>query len=154
MERTPIMAPRPKAPATADEAFTALLEQATRTYPRSVILADGESVAGTFLRLESGPTRDYGNQPVVVFNELTSGEERCIWLLHTALKSQFARANPAVGAKFVVVNLGKRLAKTSGREYADYKVVVEGAPDAPAPGAMTFDQVAESLAVENGDGGE
>jgi hypothetical protein len=145
---------RPTPSATADDAFNDLLTRATRTYPQSVILADGESVAGTFLRLESGPTRDYGSQPVVVFTELTSGEERCIWLLHVALKTQFARANPQPGAKFVVVNLGKRLAKKTNREYADYRVEVEGAPDAPAPGVMTFADVAASVAPAEDDAAE
>lgn len=148
------MAPRPKATDTADEAFNDLLTRATRTYPQSVILADGESVAGYFVRLESGPTRDYGNQPVVVFKDVASGEERCIWLLHTALKTQFANANPQEGARFVVVNLGKRTAKKTGREYADYKVAVEGGPDEAPPGSMTFADVAASVASENGSDGE
>lgn len=143
------MAPRAKGSATADEAFSALLDRAQRTYPQSVILGDGESVAGTFLRLESGPTRDYGVQPVVVFTELASGQERSLWLLHTALKSQFANARPEPGTKFVVVNMGKRTAKKTGRDYSDYRVEVEGTPDRPAPGPMTFDAVAEGIAAEN-----
>lgn len=143
-----------KGAATAEEAFSDLMERASRTYPQSVILSDGESVAGRFIRLESGPTRDYGDQPVVVFTEAQSGEERSLWLLHTALKTQFAKARPIEGARFVVVNLGKRLAKKTGREYADYRVEVEGAPDAPKPSVMTFDDVAASVATENGTAAE
>lgn len=150
----PTKASGTKAAGTVDEAFSGLLERATRVYPKSVILGDGESVAGTFLRLESGPTRDYGEQPVVVFKDVQSGEERCIWLLHTALKTQFAKARPEIGAKFVVVHLGKRVAKATGREYADYRVEVEGAPDAPPPGSMTFDDVAASVAPEKSENGD
>lgn len=142
------MARRNAAPADASSDYAALLDRAQTTFPESVILGDGESVAGEFVRLESAPTRDYGFQPVVVFTDAADGAEKCIWLLHTALKSQFKAAAPNPGDKFVVVKLGKRLAKKSGREYDNYRVEVEGTPDKPSSGPMTFDQIDTSPDAE------
>lgn len=135
------MAPRKPADAATGE-YADLLDRASKSYPESIILGEGESVAGKFVRLDSAPTRDYGNQPVVVFEDAADGIERCIWLLHYALKSQFKAAAPKPGEKFVVVHLGKRAAKKSKRDYNDYRVVVEGREDTATGGAMTFEDIA------------
>lgn len=138
------MPPRTPKPSDAVSGeYADLLERASKSYPQSVILNDGESVAGEFVRLDSAPTRDYGNQPVVVFIDAADGEEKCIWLLHYALKSQFKNAAPKAGEKFVVVHLGKRAAKKSQRDYNDYRVVVAGRDDeGNGSGPMSFEDIA------------
>lgn len=135
------MAPARK-PADASDEYTELLERASKSYPESVILKDGESVAGVFVRLDSAPTRDYGMQPVVVFVDAADSTEKCIWLLHVALKSQFKAAAPTPGDKFVVVKLGKRAAKASGRDYENYRVEVAGRDAAGSQSApMSFEDI-------------
>lgn len=136
------MSPRAAKPADAVSGeYAELLDRASKSYPVAVILGDGESIAGEFVRLDSGPTRDYGNQPVVVFIDAADQTEKCIWLLHQALKSQFKAARPEPGEKFVVVHLGKRAAKKSQRDYNDYRVVVAGRDADAGGGAMSFEDI-------------
>lgn len=144
----------PKGSASAGAEFDALLAQAQKTFPPAVILGDGESIAGEFVRMDSGPTQGYGDAPIVVFKDALSGEEKALWLLHTALRTQVGRARPTAGEKFVCVKMGKRIAKRTNRAYEDYRFVVAGRDDGSTgeKSVPTFDDLlaapAEDAAAE------
>ena len=53
-------------------------------YPQTWKFGDhGDVVAGTFVRFDEGPTREYGMRVILVLE--VGGRERSIWLSQTAL---------------------------------------------------------------------
>ncbi|HEY8776311.1 MAG TPA: hypothetical protein VIM33_07510 [Gaiellaceae bacterium] len=116
-------------------------------FPRNWIFdEDGDAVAGAFVRLEEGQTKDYGPRPIVILN--IAGEERSVWLFDTVIRNQFAdevrTRQLAAGERITVKRLGKVKSETTGREYRSYATTfhdrpqksqaeILGAPVAPEP---------------------
>lgn len=125
----------------ADDRHKALAAELDREFPESWIPNDaGDSIVGEFQRLDVGPTA-YGPASIAVLRT-REGREQGVWLLATALKSQFARARPTAGELVGVRYLGKRKG-ASGHEYQDFRVVVD------RPNAETsWDQVAAEADAE------
>ena len=84
---------------------------------------DGESLVGVMARLEHGQTA-YGPCPIVVLADPESGKETAVWLMQTALRSQFVRHQPQAGELVCVLFEGKRLSK-SGQSYKSFRVEVD-----------------------------
>lgn len=89
----------------------------------SIILEAGQSAVGKLLRYDRAPTRD-GDEVDIAVMEI-DGQPRSVWLLHQALRSQFARHKPVVGEVLRVANRGKKESASSGRQYWDWAVEVE-----------------------------
>lgn len=115
----------------ASTAVDPLNEQLDKPLPESWRPENpGDTIYGTFLRLEEGPSQYAGPTPIVVIAEKdTDGVERSIWLFGNVIRTQFLKARPQPGEMIAVRFLGKRKAKnpqpgTSG-EYNDWKVAVD-----------------------------
>lgn len=134
---------------TAKAAREARAKLATQTFPMSVIPNPGDVLEGTYLRMSFGPTA-FGQQPILIFaNE--DGEERSLWLLHTAAKSQVAAAKPKPGEGFTFTMLGRRESKATGANYQDCRFVTDSmAAEAASREAGTLDEAAlfDSMAAE------
>jgi hypothetical protein len=129
-KKAPASLPIPGTPAA--EALLAKLEAG---FPESWQPTEaGDTIVGTFLRLESGRTK-YGPAPVVVL--ATDEGERSVWLFFEALKSGFRRAQPAPGEQIAVRYLGEQTVKnpSPGRRdsYHDFRVAVDRPATATAP---------------------
>jgi hypothetical protein len=113
-------------PPTADEP----------AYPRSWIWDDdGDIAAGTYVKADRAPTRDYGPKTVVVLE--IEGVERSIWLLNDALFNKFRQeiaARPGrqltPGERVIVQRLEEKISQSSGRKYRDFRAYF---PDKPPP---------------------
>lgn len=84
---------------------------------------DGNTVMGYAVRLEHGRT-EYGPCRILILD--VRGEERSVWLLHTALISKLERLQPMAGDFVGIRQLGERKPQSGGREYMDYEVKVLG----------------------------
>lgn len=90
---------------------------------------DGAEVRGTFVKFDVGQTQEYGDCPILVLN--VEGEERSVWLFHTALRSKFQkevnRRDLEVGEQ---INIKQAGMKKSGnnRSYQNYMVAFVDAP--------------------------
>jgi hypothetical protein len=94
-------------------------------FPPPIIVEEGQSVVGTYLRLEQGYAEYCG--PVWVMVLATSdGEERSLWLLHRALINGFKRLRPKPGDLVGAKNLGKRRSQ-AGRAYVDWRCAIDRA---------------------------
>lgn len=126
-------APKSKpAPAIQDESLKALADAAQAGFPETWIPEkNGDIIAGTFVRLDSGMT-SFGMSPIVVIRT-EDGQERSVWLLHEALRSQLNRIRPNTGDKLAILYLGKTevKTKTQGRasEYHNYRVTSDKATE-------------------------
>ena len=138
---------RKKVEQEADDVFGRMSGLAGASFPESIIPNPGEEIRGTFLRLTRGPTR-YGQQPILVFRN-EAGDERSLWLLNTAAKSQVAAARPQVGERFVFTMLGRRVSKATGAQYADCRFVTESQAAAEGGDAEPdHDSLFDALAKE------
>jgi len=112
----------------------ASVEAANRdeTYPRTWSFdADGEEIEGTFLAFGEGPTAN-GLQPFVTLE--VGGEQRTVWLFHSALSSKFRselerrpEQDLNVGEP-VIVRRREWKESAAGRRYRDYFVAFPEAP--------------------------
>lgn len=110
-----------------------------KEFPRTwMFQEDGKQVVGTFVKLDEGMTRQYGACPIIVLN--VDGEDRSVWMMHTALRSKLAQLRPAVGDTIAIKQGDPRTSKND-MEYYDYRVVnvtTEGEPDS----APDWDKIA------------
>jgi hypothetical protein len=112
-------------PAQNDEAATA--------YPETWRFNEhGDLVAGTFVRFDEGPTRDYGMRVILVLD--VDGAERSVWLSQTALfnkvKDELSRRTSKTlePGERVVVQRHEKTKSENGRSYWPFVVSF---PDRP-----------------------
>lgn len=97
---------------------------------------DGESLTGTFVEFDEGPTA-YGAKPILVIE--IEGERRSVWLLEKAVLSRFAdevatRANrDLTPGERVEIRRGDVVTSGTGREYRSFRVRF---PDRPKRKAL------------------
>lgn len=118
------------------------LENFDGEFPESWIPKVGEILVGTFMRYEPGYT-SYGPCNIAVVRDDESGEERSVWLLHTVLRSEFAKRRPKPGEYLGI----KRLSDDGDKRYKRYALRVDrkegDGPDFEKfekPGAADVDQ--------------
>ncbi len=94
---------------------------------------DGETVAGTFIRIDRGYTA-MGERPFVVLD--VNGAPRTVWLHWEALRNQFVREvqrrpDRAIhtGERVTIWNLGTRKS-SNDRTYVDFRTDFPDAPEA------------------------
>jgi hypothetical protein len=92
-------------------------------FPPAVILEEGQSFIGTYLRLEQGYAEYRGPVWVMVF-ATDDGEERCLWPLHRALINGLKRLRPKPGDRVGVKCLGKRRSQ-GGTAYIDWRCAID-----------------------------
>lgn len=110
-----------------DRMAARLDEQAPEAWKPSTA---GEQIVGVFRGLE-GPKHDRlrGEVYIAVLElEPPSGKLVSVWLLHTALKNEFARKRPDVGSVVAIRYLGKQTPAGGGNAYDNYRVEVERQP--------------------------
>ncbi len=90
---------------------------------------DGAEVRGKFVKFDVGQTQEYGDCPILVLN--VDGEERSVWLFHTALKSKFqkevARREIQPGEQINIKQAGEKMGANK-RSYMNYVVAFVDAP--------------------------
>ncbi len=91
--------------------------------PPAVILEEGESFIGTYLRLEQGHAEYRGPVWVAIF-ATDQGEERALWLLHQALLNSLKRLRPKPGDRVGVKCLGRRRSQ-AGTNYVDWRAAID-----------------------------
>jgi len=106
-----------------------LVEQADAQLPAAWMPANAESghpttLVGVFVNLSGPHQTAYGPARVVVLRD-EHGVEWAVWLLHTVLRNEFARARPHVGELVAVKYEGRRQPDGGGHGYASYRVVVD-----------------------------
>jgi hypothetical protein len=90
---------------------------------------DGAEVRGKFVKFDVGQTQEYGDCPIVVLN--VDGEERSVWLFHSALRSKFQKeVNRRDIEPGEQINIRQAGEKKSGnnRTYMNYIVAFVDAP--------------------------
>ncbi len=92
-------------------------------FPEPVILNEGESYIGRYVRLEQGHAEYRGSVWVLILASRDGGE-RSLWLLHAALLNGLKRLKPKPGELIGVKNLGKRTSQ-NGTGYVDWRVAVD-----------------------------
>lgn len=100
----------------------------------------GETLTGIFVARDVGPTQ-YGPKFIVVLENPSTKERTSVWLLHTALESQFRRAQPNIGELVAIKYEGKVMAKDGKNEYDNWTVMVD------RPAATSFDWGSPGAAV-------
>jgi hypothetical protein len=106
------------------------------SYPESWIFSEhGETVAGTFVKFDRGPTKGFGQKTLVVLD--VAGTERTVWLLWDALFNRFrdevaerAEQTLVVGERVIIKRLPEKKRSKNDREYIGFEVFF---PDRPAP---------------------
>lgn len=106
-----------------------LAEKVNQGYPEAWKPNAGETFVGVFQRLETGHT-SYGQAWIAILTDPASGQERSIWLLHTALRNQFKRQAPAPGELVAVKYEGKTTSQ-SGMKYDNWTVRVDRGDTTP-----------------------
>jgi hypothetical protein len=91
-------------------------------------------LAGEFVRLEHGHTR-FGERGIAIVR-LDDGTLRSVWILSTALQSQFQKKRPRPGDLICIRWLGLR-AGASGNDYNDFRVEVDRGQDEVDWGGLT-----------------
>jgi hypothetical protein len=91
--------------------------------PPPIILEEGQSVVGIYLRLEQGYAEYRGSVWVMVL-ATSDGEERSLWLLHRALVNGFKRLRPRPGDRVGAKNLGIRRSQ-DGKAYVDWRCAID-----------------------------
>jgi hypothetical protein len=90
-------------------------------------------VAGTFVRFDEGPTRDYGMRVILVLD--VDGRERSVWLAQTALFNKVRdelnrRTSKALDlGERVVVQRHEKTTSENGREYWPFTVSFPDRPE-------------------------
>lgn len=102
-------------------------------YPESWRPDVGEIIVGEVLRYDSGHT-EYGEYPIAVLRDKSTGEERGVWLMHTVLRDEFEEKRPKPGERVGI----KRL-PDADKGYKRYAVRV----DRDEPEMPEFDDYAE-----------
>jgi hypothetical protein len=93
----------------------------------------GDLVAGTFVRFDEGPTRDYGMKVILVLD--VDGRERSIWLSQTALfnkvKNELNRRTSKTlePGERVVVQRHEKTTSENGRSYWPFAVSFTDRPE-------------------------
>jgi hypothetical protein len=112
------------------ERLARLQQQSEEPFPDNWSPTDQDPMlAGEFVRLEHGHTK-FGERGIAIVR-LEDGTLRSIWILSTALQSQFAKKRPSPGDLICIRWLGLRRG-ASGNEYNDFRVEVDrgqGEPD-------------------------
>ncbi len=93
-------------------------------FPPAVILEEGESFIGTYLRLEQGYAEYRGPVWVMVL-ATDDGEGRCLWLLHRALINGLKRLRPKPGDRVGLKCLGKRRSQGGSTSYVDWRCAID-----------------------------
>jgi len=93
-------------------------------YPAAWIPDVGDVLVGEILRYGSGPTA-YGRFPVVTVADEETGEELSVWLLHTALRSEFAQLRPRIGERIGIRRLEDGTSDATGHTYRRFLVRVD-----------------------------
>jgi hypothetical protein len=102
------------------------MSECNGNFPETFIPNRPATVEMMFDRFTTGTTRD-GDPKVIAVGEI-DGCSRSLWLLGTALKSQFRKVDPKPGERLEVELAGERTQPANGREYWNDAVV---APDRP-----------------------
>src|SRR4029453_4407331 len=93
----------------------------------------GDLVAGTFVRFDEGPTRDYGLRVILVLD--VDGAERSIWLSQTALFNKVKdelnrRATKTLDpGERVVIQRHEKTTSENGRSYWPFVVSSPARPE-------------------------
>jgi hypothetical protein len=107
----------------APDRFTDLRQQAEREFPEAWIPKEGPpTIVGQFRRLEEATTQ-FGTSKIVIL-ETEDGVERAVWLFHSVLRQEFARAKPKPGELVAVHHQGRKVSG-SGQSYESYRVLVQ-----------------------------
>ncbi len=85
--------------------------------------APGDTLLGTFVRLDRGTTRTGDTYPVAIVRD-QDGTLRRLWVFHAALRQQLRDARPAPGDRLGVRYLGER-ESGEGRRYHAWRVVTD-----------------------------
>lgn len=98
---------------------------------------------GSFLRMESATT-SFGPCWVMVLDQHAegapaSGEEVAVWLLHTVLQNELARAKPKPGEELAIKYLGKQKPAGGGNPFHSYRVKV----DRPTSEAFDWNKIGD-----------
>ena len=86
---------------------------------------DGDTVEGTFVEFDEGPTA-YGDRPIIVVE--VDGENRSVWLFETALQSRFADevakrpTGDLTAGERISIRRGDMVTSGTGRDYRSFKV--------------------------------
>lgn len=103
-------------------------------YPETWKFAEhGDLVAGTFVRFDEGPTRDYGLKVILVLD--VDGVERSVWLSQTALfnkvKDELNRrtSNTLEPGERVIVQRHGKTTSENGRSYWPFAVSFPDRPE-------------------------
>jgi hypothetical protein len=103
-------------------------------YPETWKFAEhGDLVAGTFVRFDEGPTRDYGLRVILVLD--VDGAERSIWLSQTALFNKVKdelnrRATKTLDpGERVVIQRHEKTTSENGRSYWPFVVSFPDRPE-------------------------
>ena len=143
--------------ATSRTARSTLEERLDQEFPESWVPdKPGETISGTFLRLERGRT-DYGPAQIAVIRT-ADGSERGVWLLHAVLKAEMKRLRPEPGER-VAIRYEGRKKSAAGSTYAHYKVAADRDETPPDWGELDdeFDprgEPAHAATSANGQGGD
>lgn len=121
---------------TVNEADQELLEQLDAGFPPAWIAEEaGETIVGTFVRLDQGRTA-YGPCPVIVL-DTGDGELRSVFVFYESLKSGLRRAQPIPGERVAIRYDGLQPVKnqTEGRRdsFHSYRVAVDRPKVATGP---------------------
>jgi len=105
---------------------------------------DGNSVTGTYLRMDEGTT-SYGSKPIVVLD--VDGEERSVWLSQTALRSKFAdelarrhASDFDPGERISISRAKEKKTAASGHAYWPFTVIFHNAPKRDAASILGIDE--------------
>jgi hypothetical protein len=109
---------------------------------------DGAEVRGKFVKFDVGQTQEYGECPIVVLN--VDGEERSVWLFHTAIRSKFQkevnRREIQPGEQINIKQAGEKMGGNK-RSYMNYIVAFVDAP--PLDAKALFGAVSEAADPED-----
>jgi len=104
-------------------------EEMDAELPEAWMPQPGEVLVGTVKRYEQSETT-YGPCYVCIVANEETGELTSVWLLQTALKSQFEKKQPEPGERIGLKYAGETQGK-SGRAYHDYTLRVDRNPFSP-----------------------
>jgi hypothetical protein len=86
---------------------------------------EADTIIGTFVEMQSTIT-DYGQTFIMVL-ELADGSHKAVWLLHTVLKNELARAHPKPGERVGIKYLGEQKTQPGSKykSFIGYRVKVD-----------------------------
>jgi hypothetical protein len=101
---------------------------AESNYPEALVLQPGDSVDGTFVRLERGTTRSGEPRAIAVLK--VDGVERSLWLHETALRAKFRDLQPESGERITIAKGAEKKQSENG-ERSYWPFVVEASDREP-----------------------